>query len=291
MRSSIGRRGFLKSACGVSVLALAGCADPQSVLILEEVNDEDVAGLATEVGSDEGEVLEAAVDNGTYTEEGLAPPAEFTTPVVYEGRYYLLETNSEKLSEDIEYLLRVEYVGDSSVDGEVEYEELSEADREALGRVLPEGSPEGFEEEAAYPYSADERDNSVLVGEGETTVVFEGEPFSVETEEGPGIDRNRYTYTAKEVADSREDFVSWAKEEYSFVLSGLTDEEREVVEEAIDGGYYEGGTPDAFASVARRFRDHEAVESDEWGGEWLVEYDGKVYLAELRHRPDAIKQE
>jgi hypothetical protein len=60
------------------------------------------------------------------------------------------------------------------------------------------------------------------------------------------------------------------------------------VEEAIDGGYYEGSSAEEFVSLVERFREHRAVRSDEWGGEWLVEYDGTVYLADLRHSPSAI---
>jgi hypothetical protein len=98
-----------------------------------------------------------------------------------------------------------------------------------------------------------------------------------------------YRYEAEEIAASAEAFGAAVREEYAFELSGLTDAEREIVEEAIDGGYYEGEVTDAFASLARRFRERPAVESDERGGEWVARYEGAVYWADLQHPPGEIE--
>jgi hypothetical protein len=292
--NEVGRRGFLALTASGAATLLTGCADPQAVLILNEATDEELADTAREVGSDEegSEIVgEAVKGNGTYVGSGRVPPMrmEGSQPVLYDGRYYDVHMESEKVSEDAEYVLRVEYVGDESVEGETEYDALPEADRDALSELLPPEEPEGFEDETGRLYTEDERDESVLVGDGTRTVVVEGARYAVETERGETVDRNEYVYEFEEVADSRDEYVSWMRDELTFVLSDLSDDERAVVSEAIDGGYYEGGANDAFESLVGRFRDHRAIRSDEWGGEWLVEYDDTVYLADLRHSPSAIE--
>ena len=292
--NEVGRRGFLALTASGATALLTGCADPRAVLILNEATDEELADTAREVGSDEEEaevIREAAEGNGTYVGSGRVPPMrmEGSQPILYDGRYYDVQMESEKVSEDAEYVLRVEYVGDESVEGETEYDALPEADRDALSELLPPEEPEGFEGETGRLYTEDERYESVLIGDGAQTVVVEGARYTVETERGETIDRNEYVYEFEEVADSRGEYISWMREEFTFKLDDLSDDERAVVSEAIDGGYYEGGVNDAFESLVERFRDHRAIRSDEWGGEWLVEYDGTVHLAELRHPPSSVE--
>jgi len=290
---AVGRRGFLAlTATGVAAF-LTGCADPQAVLILNEATDEELADTAREMGSDEEEaevVREAVEGNGTYVGSGRVPPMrmEGSQPILYDGRYYDVQMESETVSEDVEYILRVKYVGDDPIEGETEYDALPEADRDALSEVFPADETDAFEETTSHLYTEEERDESVLVGSGAQTVVAGGVRYTVETERGETIDRRKYVYGFEEVADSRDEYVSWMREEFPFVLNDMSEAERAVVEEAIDGGYYEGGVNDAFASLVERFRDHRAIRSDEWGGEWLVEYDGTVYIAELRHPPSEL---
>ena len=58
-----------------------------------------------------------------------------------------------------------------------------------------------------------------------------------------------------------------------FTLSGLTEGERAVVEEAVNDTYYAEDTDDeAFRSVMETFRRHEAVQETEYEGLWLVRY-------------------
>lgn len=284
------RRGLLRCAAGASVVGLAGCADPRAVLELEEVTD---AELAERVALDtDDEVVRRTVENGTYTTEGdlsgLEAPIE-DRPVVHSGTYYSLSVESEVVSEDRLYALRVENVGDTSVDGEVPYDELPDGDREALSRVFEEeGSDEpGFEGGAEYPYPEDRYNESVLVDGA--TVVYNRSRYEVEGEELEVIERKEYTYTAEKVAEDADAFADWARDEYGFVLDDLSEEERTVVEDALDGGYYEGSASEGFESLVRRFRDHEAVTSDEWSGEWVLEYEGTTYYAEMRYTPSVLE--
>ncbi|MDZ7689104.1 MAG: hypothetical protein U5J64_10410 [Halobacteriales archaeon] len=95
--------------------------------------------------------------------------------------------------------------------------------------------------------------------------------------------RQEFNYTTEKIASSQDEFVSWLNDEYRFELSGLSDGERAVVEEAIEEGYYENSSEEAFDSLVNRFQEHEAVEpGNEGGGHWLVEYEGTTYWAEMR---------
>jgi len=86
-----------------------------------------------------------------------------------------------------------------------------------------------------------------------------------------------YRYEATEVAPDVETFADHVRERYLFVLAGLSDAEREVVEESIDGAYFEDD--DAFRSVIDRIRAHDGIRVDDFYGTWLLEYEGAEYLA------------
>jgi hypothetical protein len=290
---AVGRRGFLALTASGACAFLTGCADPRAVLILDEATDDKIADTAEEIQprSDEAEVIGDAVEDGneTYVGTGRVPPMEFSSPLLYDGTYYDAEMSSEVVSEDTEYILRVKYSGEKTAENETEYGALPEPDRDALSELLPPEETEGFEDGTGRLYTEDERNASVLVGEGTHTVVVEGVRYTVETERGEAVPNREYTYRFEEVADSRDGYVSWVRDEFKFTLGDLSEDERAVVEEAIDDGYYEGSVEDPFTSLVERFRENRAVRSDEWGGDWLVEYDGDVYLAELRHPPSATE--
>jgi len=287
----ITRRGLMRSAAGASVVVLAGCADPRAVLELDEATGEVLADRVA-LDSDD-EVVRRTVENGSYTTEGdlsgLEAPID-DRPVVYNGAYYDLTVDSEVVSEDRLYALRVENVGGSSVDGELSYDELPEGDREALSRVFEEegSAEEGFEGGAEYPYTEDEYERSELIDGA--TVVYEGRRYDVEGEQLEVMERNEYTYTAEEVAGDADAFADWARDEYGFVLDDLSEEERAVVEDALDGGYYEGSAGEGFRSLVDRFLEHEPVTRDEFRGEWVVEYEGTTYYAEL-YGPEAFPED
>jgi hypothetical protein len=74
------------------------------------------------------------------------------------------------------------------------------------------------------------------------------------------------------------------REQYLFVLSDLSEAERSIVESAIEDSYYpEDEMPEAFTGMTVRFRDHDAIEADEYGGTWLVRYEGAVYWANVQY--------
>ncbi|MDZ7688177.1 MAG: hypothetical protein U5J64_05535 [Halobacteriales archaeon] len=143
----VGRRGFLALTAS-GACALTGCADPQAVLILEEATDDEIADTAEEIepGSDEAEVIADAVEDGNeiYVGTGRVPPMEFSSPLLFDGTYYDAEMRSETVSEDVEYVLRVERAGNGPAENETEFGALPEPDRDALSELLPPEETEGF---------------------------------------------------------------------------------------------------------------------------------------------------
>lgn len=82
---------------------------------------------------------------------------------------------------------------------------------------------------------------------------------------------------------AEKDAVEHIRAEYLFTLTDLSDSERDVVEEAIDGGYYQDS--DAFRSVVDRFRKHKGLDESDTDGSWLVEYQRTEYVADIEWEP------
>jgi hypothetical protein len=224
---ALGRRGFLALTASGACALFTGCADPRSVLVLDEAGDEEIGDTAEEIdpGTDEAEVISDAVEDGneTYVGTGRAPPTDLSSPLLYDGTYYDAEMRSETVSEDTEYILRVEYSGEETAENETDYDALPEPDRDALSEILPPEEPEGFEDGTGRLYTEDEQKVSVIVGDGTHTAVVEGMRYTVEAERGETVDRRKYTYRFEEVAETRDEYVSWMRDEFTFTLEDLSD--------------------------------------------------------------------
>ncbi|MGM0592824.1 MAG: hypothetical protein ACQETI_14610, partial [Halobacteriota archaeon] len=73
-----------------------------------------------------------------------------------------------------------------------------------------------------------------------------------------------------------------------FVLSGLSAQEREVVEGAIGETQYQNSSvSESFRSVAERIHSREAIRLSEdrgsgwYDGDWVLRYEGTVYWTDL----------
>lgn len=291
------RRHYLASAAALLAGPLAGCAHPNAVLVMNEVSDAELAEHAsTSVdGHPEFEDLVAgAVENGSAIASGNSPPLDTDEPVEYDGRYYELTTTETDRRETTQYGLDLALSPESGTpDGEtVDFDDLPEVDRDVLDGRLPgagETSEARGDERVVRWYTEAMAEDSALVPEGRyDAVVYEGERYPVDVAERTRTESD-YRYEAEEVAASAVEYGASVREEHPFTLSGLSEVEREVVEEAIDEGYYEGSADDAFSSVASRFREHPGFDTDEWGGNWVVRYEGTVYWADLRHPPSAVE--
>jgi hypothetical protein len=293
------RRQYLATTAALVAPSLAGCAHPEAVLQMDAVSDRDVARRASRDVSrhpEAGGIVAGAVENGTTTVSDRSRPLDTDRPVVYEGRYYRLTVTETGERETTWYSIRIDYdPGTGTPEGAVvDYDDLPAVDRDALDSLLPppEGVPsgEGYDFGVGREFTDEDAASSALVPEQEyVAVVYEGLRYPIDVGDGRTVTVTDYRYEAEEIAASAEAFGAAVREEYTFELSGLTDGEREIVEEAIDGGYYEGEVTDAFASLAGRFRERRALEADEWGGEWVARYEGTVYWTDLQHPPGEIE--
>lgn len=292
------RRHYLASTAALLAGPLAGCAHPNAVLVMNEVSTAEIAERASrsvDRSRDDGRIVAEAVENGSADTTGNSPPLDTDRTVEFDGRYYELSVEETESRARTQYGLDVGLdSGSRSPDGEaVDYDDLPEVDRDVLYDLLPDGgeTPEGRSDQRVVRwYSAPMAEDSALVPDSEFDAVrYEDGRYPIDVVERTRTESD-YRYEATEIAGSAGEYGATAREEYLFTLSGLSDAERDVVEEAIGEGYYEGSADDAFSSVASRFREHPGFDTDEWGGEWLVRYEGTDYWGDLQHPPSAVER-
>lgn len=276
------RRQFLG---GTALLAvpLAGCAHPSVVLDMDEASTDDIVDEVTEnlrPGSDPYEVAVAARKNGSVTRTDVSGLSDGDT-VQLDGSIYAVSTTRVGSETVTTYDVRVDFDPENAIPdvGRIEYADLPKADRDRLDSFVSGDPPTGDGYDVGISYgTADALDGeSAFVPDQEyDVVVHDGERYRVDVESDTRT-RGRYRYAVERVAADGAAYADRVRERYAFALSGLSDAERAVVEEAVDGGYFENG--DGFRSVAERFRAHDGLHVSDSFGTWLVEYEGTEYLA------------
>jgi hypothetical protein len=278
------RRQFIASGTTLLAVGLAGCGHPNVVLDLEAASDDDIADEAStiaEPGSEEYRVLTSARDNGTATRRARRELFARTDTVrVDDGFYEVTETRTES-SEITVYSVDVAFnPADTKAEiGEIAYADLPEFDRRKLEFVVDREEPadqEGYAASVDYGTTEAVGDRSALVPEQEYDIVtHEGDRYRVVVESRT-VSEAEYRYEVTEVAPDVETFAGQVREEYLFALTGLSAAEREVVEEAIDGAYYEDD--DAFRSVVEKIRGHDGLYVESHDGMWLLSYEDVEYI-------------
>jgi hypothetical protein len=278
------RRQFLASGTALLSVAVAGCGHPNVVLDLEAASDENIADEASttaDPGSEEYRVLALARDDGSATRSGREELFDRTDTVRVDGAFYEVSETRLESSEATVYDVDVAFNPDDTkaAVGEVAYEDLPAFDREQLSFIANGQEPadeEGYNVNVDYGTAEAVGDRSALVPEQEYDIVtHEGDRYRVEVE-SQTVPENEYRYEVTEVAPDVEAFADQVREQYLFALTGLSEAEREVVEEAIDSAYYEDD--DAFRSVVDRIRDHEELDVDDFYGTWLLSYENEEYV-------------
>ena len=277
----------------LALVALAGCSAAGS-LSMEAAGDTEIADAASRPAVVEGAspdddraVVREAIETGSATATARTPPIERGLPFAYEGGYYEIDWNVTGTEPGTAVSIAVDYNGTAPAEETAAFEELSERDQRLLGGLFPPATDRrqpGPEVGAGGTYTMPETNESVLLSGEYSAVRYNGTtyPFQVDREEA--VTLNRYRYTVSTVADSTASYAQQLRDEHLFTLSGLSDAERSVVSEAVDGGYYADSDDDeAFRSLLDRFPAESAVEADENGGTWLVRYDGEVYVARLSY--------
>lgn len=275
------RRTLLATTAAGIVSIMAGCAHPNAALTMSPADTEVVVDEYTRSLPEgrERDLLASAIENGSTTSEGTRPWIDDTRPYEYDGAFYAVTVTEVAKLEGTRVTVEIDYATATDVEG-VPLESFPEPDRRLLEGFFPpeEDRSDGPEIGGSEIYTPEEADASRLVNEEITAVRYEDAayPITVEITEAT---RSRYRYEAEQVAPDADTLVAGLREEYLFTLSGLSNAEREIVEEAIDGGYHAGDANEAFTSLARRFREHEALDEDQ--SDYLTRYEGTDYWAEL----------
>lgn len=276
------RRQFIASTALV-VVPLAGCAHPSVVLDMQAATDDDIADEVSLYPDPEAEtyrVVAESVDNGSTTRRGRYELFDRTSTVRLDDRFYEMNETEVSRGEVTVYEVLIDFDPAETTPnlGEIAYTDLPAVDRQRLGRILAESPPEGegYDVGASYGSAEEVGNDSEFVPEQEYDILmYEGERYRVGVDSRTATETT-YRYTATAVASSVEAFADRVRERYLFTLAGLSSAERDVVEDAIDGGYFEDS--EAFRSVADRIRTHEGIDVAEFYGTWLLEYDGTEYL-------------
>lgn len=292
MRSS---RPLLAVVCLVFI-ALAGCSAPGS-LAMDPVDDGELGDHAsrslpaTEAESDpdrELRLIRGAIRNGSATIDSRSAPVEAGLPFAFRGAYYNLSWSVADRQPATHATIEIDYNATNSSVETITYAELPSVDRRALDTLLPprdDRRTEGYDFGTGVTYSESEREQSVLLsGHQYDAVVYRGTAYRVRVSDTREITVNTYRYTSTLVAANSTAYADQLRQQYRFTLDGLSAEERRIVTEALsDGSYYAESEDDAFRSVLERFQRHEAVQENDYHGEWLLRYNGTDYWAELRY--------
>jgi hypothetical protein len=276
------------------LVVLAGCSAAGSLEMQSAADDTTLAERTsrslpqdTDEPRPERRTVRRAIENGSTTTNGQDPPVDPGRPFAHEGRYYNLSWSVVDRRPGTSVRVGVDYNGTAPSDATVDYEDLAARDRELLAGVFPpqrDHLREGPDIGTAGTYNETERDRSVLLAGEYEAVRYEGETYPVIVEGTESVTIKTYRYTSTLVASSSAEYAGQLRSTYLFTLSGLSDAERTVVEEAINDTYYADSSDDeAFRAVLETFWRHEAIQRNEYRGTWLVYYDGKTYLAKLSY--------
>jgi hypothetical protein len=283
------RRRFLATAATALALPLSGCVLPDAgSLTMDRVSDEAIARRQAQdvdaLARGPRGIVTDAIAGETPTREDTGPPFAAARPFEYEGAYYDVSSEVVERRPSTQYELRIDYDGVADPASVIAYAELPAADRRALDRLLPPPPDPptgwGFDADVASTYADDAE--SVLVPEPEyDAVAVDGTNYSVAVGDARSIAVSVYSYDAERIADDAAELGRRLRERYLFALTDLSEDERAVVTEAIDEGYYPDTPSGGFQSLLERFRSHEPIRSTRDVGHWLVRYDDRVYWAQL----------
>jgi len=295
------RRRTLATLALLAMAALTGCADPAGSLRMEPVDDAGLvdrasheasagdlpADLAREIRK--RETVRRAIENGSLNVTAARPRIDTELPYEYRGAYY--DLTDEQVGTRPGVVTEVEIDHNATDPGglEVTFAALPAADRERLESALardPRALGPGPEVGIHVTYSDAAATNSTLLShaDGSIVVVRGGDEYALTVGETSEATLGVYRYEATLRAENATAYAEHLRDAYAFRLSGLSGAEESVVEEALDGSYYAESTDDeGFAALVERFHDRDGVRKDEYGGDFIVRYEGRLYWVEIEY--------
>ena len=293
------RRRALAVFALLAMAALAGCADPVGSLRMESVDDAELADRAShevdtsDLPAEASEqvrrrgIVRRVIENGSLNVTTPGPPIDAELPYEYRGAYYDLSHEQIDTRSGVKTEIGIDHNATDPAGPVVALADLPAADREKIEPVLgigPQTYRPGPEVGTHVAYSDHTAADSTLLAHagGSMVVVHEGEEYALTIEETSEATLDVYRYEATKRAENAASYAEQLQSEYAFSLSGMSNEEASVVEDALDGSYYAESTDDdGFAALVERFRDRDGIRKDEYGGDFLVRYDGRLYWAEM----------
>ena len=276
-----------------------------------EISRREVLSLTEAVASNDQKLIREAITTGSVENTTISPvlEPEATLQVRYQESIYKIATTvlDKHGTGRYEYEMAIDDVDeDVSRSNITSFDALPEVDQSHLAE-------QGFDEvtnesNLGYAfhltYTPSEQNQSELVPEPANSVIewksnVRGQIRLVNTRQKY---RRTYRYTAKELG-SLEEVGENLRRKYSFSLSDLSDEQQEIVSEAIksENGYrITGGddvtVPDSVHDLFQQFSDQvdKALNYDDKSKKltsrayYLINYDGETYWTELHYRSDVF---
>ena len=274
--------------------AFAGCGmDPADVLWMSDATTDEILEPATfdvrsnDGGNDDGidemrELVGEVLETGSATASSEHPPLHVSYPVRFEDEVVALDRTELTTETRNNYHLLLDF--DVATEGaERSLDTLPPADTEWIESALSDRGSGVDAVSGERTYTEDEQATSVLVpGPAFDVLLVDGERMGVEVEPVKTT-VTTYEYTLAERLGSDEQYAETLESRYRFSVTDLSDDERDVVDEAVaERGYYASSTDDgAFEGVAQTLFEHEPVASTDSEGHWIVAYEGATYVAML----------
>lgn len=290
------RRVLLTTGAALGGL-FAGCVEPGGALAMVPVPTDEGVGREATRSIDENRdpdataLLEDALENDGTSVEDDRPPFRPDRPVAFEGAVYDVQLTVVDGRTESGYVVSaiVGDVDDEDRGTEIDFADLPAVDREALAdlpglvaeyRRDDHPADQQLGTDGTF-YHEDNVEESVLVPDQEyEVIVVDGEPVALEVRPHERVVET-YRYDLELLGETLAAYGETLRER-EFALGGLSDDERELVEEAIDDGQAVVGRDDeAFVGVGETLLEHEPIYEDEYTGEWLVTYEGNSYWAIL----------
>ena len=286
------RRKLLAFALVALLAATAGCSGEGSI----SMDPADNSSLAEQASSDldtlqpgqDRALVRDAIQNGTVTAVDDRPPVDQQQTFSYDGGFYDISYTETGTQQGYAVELRVDYNATTVEGAVIDYADLPAVDQRAVDGLLDRPEPPedvlepGYDFEVVGTYTENQTDPSVLVTDQEYDAVrYEGQTYPV------GVEATQetltvYQYNSTVVAESAGEYATALREQYGFELSGLSENERGVLESALnDTNYIEDSDNSGFDSLVDRFRTHQAVEETDHTGKYVVRYEGQVYWVEM----------
>lgn len=228
-----------------------------------------------------------ALEDGEATYRSVHEPSVHDQFVRSDAGYYRLTVEAGDHVETTGYRYEVAFGDDVATptadDRVTDFADLPSPDRDAFlaalgakSEAIRSAEGAGFGVFFAYP-DAETRDRSAFVPPVDTLYVrWQGKTMRVTFAQKRPATVVTYAVTAERVARSTAALVDWVLEQRGVVLDGLSADQRDIVESAIDGGY-DACEPysDAFSDLLDR------LSTGEHDFASFVRYEGRWYISQV----------